>query len=428
MGTNADPDNELAPHRRRWAWEHPVSPRWLLLGDVGLDGWDDDEAPLALCGEIEGLFVDLPPRPRERFTLVGCVTDGPLAELLKRLPAEALGTESAWLGSVWLIDHFPLLGTPQSWWGEDLGDIVVLAQRPNPTMPGTVDIDLDGFVYVYDRTDAVPRPAGVDEFVLMGGCDAVPYGRCRDVTGVFRDQGAAPVPHIRLVGCRPEAPMLAKLSALSALGPPTKAGLRRRQIRAEVYAVAADGSVSRVIGAAVSGTVEAAQPSRLAAGLMDVTVALEAREPLPAGVLGILAHWYDGRPTERNLWAGYDRQLRHHWAGVALSHRRAAPDRPPGTTYHLDGRFVTDVEGFYCAIGEAINGPGGYFGWNLDALDDCLRERFGARTPFRLVWHDSAVAREHLVAGYDRRRLAPAVTLEYLLDMLTQHHVEVDLR
>ncbi|WP_410812260.1 barstar family protein [Micromonospora sp. 067-2] len=101
---------------------------------------------------------------------------------------------------------------------------------------------------------------------------------------------------------------------------------------------------------------------------------------------------------------------------------------PHCATYDLDGRFVTDIEGFYCAIGEAINGPGGYFGWNLDALDDCLGGGFGARTPFLLVWHNSAVAREHLVAGYDRRRLHPATTLEYLLDLLAEHQVEIDLR
>ncbi|WP_433788783.1 barstar family protein [Actinoplanes sp. CA-252034] len=72
--------------------------------------------------------------------------------------------------------------------------------------------------------------------------------------------------------------------------------------------------------------------------------------------------------------------------------------------------------------------PGGYFGWNLDALDECLPGRFGAVAPFRLVWHDSAVAREHLVAGYDPRRLGPAITLDYLLDMLEAHHVKIDLR
>jgi hypothetical protein len=37
---------------------------------------------VALCADIDGLFVDLPPRPRERFTLVGCVPGGALALLL----------------------------------------------------------------------------------------------------------------------------------------------------------------------------------------------------------------------------------------------------------------------------------------------------------------------------------------------------------
>ncbi|MGI5238886.1 hypothetical protein [Dactylosporangium sp. CA-139066] len=87
---------------------------------------------------------------------------------------------------------------------------------------------------------------------------------------------------------------------------------------------------ARVIDAEVSGTVEAAETSRLGAGFLDVTIASNPREPLPTGALGIL-------------------------------------------------------------------------GWYLDALHDRLRGRFGARAPFRLVWHDSAVARERLVAGYDRR-------------------------
>jgi len=126
------------------------------------------------------VFVDLPPRPRERFTLVGCTPDGALADLLDRLPAEALGTDQAWLGDVAITAPPPPPGKPPSWWGEDLGDVVVVAQRPNIALPETVDIDLDGFVHVYDRTDAVARPDDVSEFVLLSQ-DEVPYGTCQDV-------------------------------------------------------------------------------------------------------------------------------------------------------------------------------------------------------------------------------------------------------
>ncbi len=417
MVTNADSRAGGTPVQRRWGWEHPVAPRWLLIGGVGVD--DSDDIPLALCAEIEGLFVDLPPRPRERFTLVGCAPDGALAELLDRLPVEALGTERAWLGDI------SLAATPGSlsWFGEHLGDVVVLGRRPSLTMPQTVDVDLDGFVHVYDRTEAVVRP-DVAEFALLGR-DDTPYGTCRDVSGVFREQAAPPVAQVRLLGCRPETPLL---TALGAVSNASKASRRRRRIRAEVHMTAADGAIRPVIGGLVSGTVVAGEPSRLGAGLLDVTVDSDPREPLPLGVLDILEQWRSRRPAARNEWAGYSRELRHHWAGVALAHRVDAADRPSGTTYDLDGRYVTDVEGFYCAIGEAVNGPGGYFGWNLDALHDCLRGGFGARTPFRLVWHDSAVARAHLVAGYDGRRLAPATTLDDLLAIFAAHQVEVDLR
>lgn len=417
------PDAGLPPEQRRWTWEHLARPRWLLCGDIDFDDSHDD-IPLGLCAEIEGLFVDLPPRPRERFTLVGCAPAGVLADLLDRLPAEALGTERAWLGNISLTAPAAPRDTSPSWWGEDLGDVVVLGQRPNATMPGTVDIDLDGFVRLNDRTDAVVCPRGVDEFVLLGG-NEVPYGTCWDVTGVFRERAAAPVPQVRLLGCRPEPPLL---TVLDAVGQSTEAGLRRRWFRGWVHAVAADGSAVQVTGAVVSGEVTAADASQLGVGLVDVTVDVGSREPLPAGTLDILEHWRTGRPRRRNLWAGYDRELREQWAGVALGYRSDGPDRPPGNTYDLDGRFVTDIEGFYCAIGEAINGPGGYFGWNLGALHDCLGGEFGALAPFRLVWHDSAVAREHLVVGYDRRWLGPAVTLEYLLGVFTEHRIEIDLR
>jgi len=171
------------------------------------------------------------------------------------------------------------------------------------------------------------------------------------------------------------------------------------------------------------------RPSSVGDDLLDITVDGGFTQPLPHGAREIWQRWYAGRPTVPNLWASYDRELRHQWAGAALGHHPdGRPDRRAGRTYHLDGRYVTDVEGFYCAVGEAVNGPGGYFGWNLDALDDCLRGGWGATTPFRLLWHDADVARQYLVPGYDRRHLAPAVTLDHLLDLLREHYVRVELR
>lgn len=43
-----------------------------------------------------------------------------------------------------------------------------------------------------------------------------------------------------------------------------------------------------------------------------------------------------------------------------------------------------------------MNGPGGYFGGCLSALDDCLGGTFGYTAPATLLWQDAATAREHL--------------------------------
>jgi RNAse (barnase) inhibitor barstar len=39
--------------------------------------------------------------------------------------------------------------------------------------------------------------------------------------------------------------------------------------------------------------------------------------------------------------------------------------------FRIEGTRVTSLEAFWVVIGEAVNGPGGYFGRNLDALNDC---------------------------------------------------------
>ncbi|GAA4623311.1 hypothetical protein GCM10023196_019000 [Actinoallomurus vinaceus] len=422
--TTDRPGRADEPWQRRWTWNRRVSPRWLLVGHTGTPQYPDEDA-LALCADIDGLFIDLPPRPRERFTLLGCMPDGALASILDRVTTGTAGPERAWLGNLWVSARSDDPATRHGWIGEELLDVTVLDHRPSETSPGRVDIELEGLVGVYDRTDGVDRPDDVTGFVLSGP-DDTRCGVCVDVTGVFREPTEPPVPHVILVGCRPEPSLLA---AIAAVQQSTKAGLRRRRVSAQVGAVAADGSVVSLVNGFVSGTLVSSVSSALGAGLLDVTIASDAREPFPAGTRGILDLWFTGRPTERNLWARYDRTLRHEWAGVALAHHRSdAPDQPAGTVFDLDGRFVTDIEGFYCAVGEAINGPGGYFGWNLDALNDCLRGRWGARAPFRLVWRDSAVAGEHLVAGYDRHRYAPTVTLDSLLQMFAEHGVEVELR
>ncbi|MCF3964389.1 barstar family protein [Streptomyces fuscigenes] len=83
-------------------------------------------------------------------------------------------------------------------------------------------------------------------------------------------------------------------------------------------------------------------------------------------------------------------------------------------TYVIEGAEVTGLDAFWRVLGAAVNGPGGYFGANLDALADCLRGGFG--TPddgdFAFVWRDHLLSRAALghaeTAATLERRLARA--------------------
>ncbi|GAB2623558.1 hypothetical protein Aab01nite_16820 [Paractinoplanes abujensis] len=263
----------------------------------------------------------------------------------------------------------------------------------------------------------------VDEAV-MGERDVV-VAACADIEGLFVDSPST-VGETTLLGCHPHPPLRRALDALAKGAGNPGGALYRRAIDVTVHSVGRNGRVNRLIDSHLRASVTRARPSALGADLVDVTLDGAIAEPMPSAARPIWDLWHAGGPTEPGLWAGLSAELRHHWSGAALAHHRAdAPDKPAGRTYRLDGRHVTDIEGFYCAIGEAVNGPGGYFGWNGDALHDCARGGWGAAAPFRLVWHDAGVARTHLKARADG---SPAEAgLDLILRWLAEDQIEVEL-
>ena len=72
------------------------------------------------------------------------------------------------------------------------------------------------------------------------------------------------------------------------------------------------------------------------------------------------------------------------------------PDEP--VIFRIDGRKIKSAKDFYREIGRSVNGPGGYFGRNLDALADCLRGGFGTPEdrPYEFEWQHSAASRRYL--------------------------------
>jgi len=210
----------------------------------------------------------------------------------------------------------------------------------------------------------------------------------------------------RLFGCQPHG---ALADLLPRLTPAT-----RHLANVEVRILDGGG---RPIGSyyVAAFEVNAARPSPLGPGLVDVRVSgVLLSQPHPRAE-SIWDYFREGGPRSRGEWAGYSAEGREAWLEVVRRHSfrrdvipgaRSAPDQAQSNAatseagvFELDGERVEDAAGLYCALGEAINGPGGYFGADLDSLRDCLRGGFGVQPPFELRWHGADLARARLASA-----------------------------
>ncbi|MEV0902605.1 barstar family protein [Actinoplanes sp. NPDC049802] len=361
-----------------------MRPRWLLEDEFSDDLPETEPSrPVGVCAEVDGLFADLPDPGLERFALVDCDPEPGLRGRLGEVCLEASLHGQA----------------PHGTWLRDV------------TVAGAGDgrVELTGRVHAEHHLRPVrAMPAvSVDGFRLCLPDDTT-LARCRAVEGVYRSRPELEPPSVRLIGFRPE-PWFRELLADWRPG--------NLRITASLSGRAADGRALRTLEPGVFADVAAVRPSPLGPDLFDVDLDGGMVDPIPARARPLWDDWLEHRPTTPGTWRDLDTGMRHEWLRLALAdHRHDIADRPAGTVYHLDGRHVTDVNGFYCALGEAVNGPGGYFGWNLDAVDDCLNGCWGATTPFRLEWSHFPVARTSL--GGDE--------VDYLVDLLTERgRVEV---
>jgi RNAse (barnase) inhibitor barstar len=247
------------------------------------------------------------------------------------------------------------------------------------------------------------------------------WGFARGARGLFSvsEDGLR---QVELLGCTPHGRLLASLGHLG--------GRRARAGNANLALLDIEGIE---MGAYFVNDVTptAAKPSTLGADLLDVTVQLWCDQMLPG------SDWMwelirTGQLKRKGLWHSLDQPGRRAWLSVALwssEYQRRANDAgtAPDRVFVLDGRQILDVDSFYCAIGEAVNGPGGYFGWNLDALNDCLRGDWGAAPPFTLEWRYSEVSRSRLVE-HPALQGDGTTLFELILNIIGENDIQVDLQ
>ncbi len=305
-----------------------------------------------VCGAVDGLFGE--PR-RGTYELLGWVPEG----------APVRG----WAGSrVWLV---PEDETLDPWLLED-------AESPTG-VPGTDSLVLTGLDDYEGPPEGHRGPVRVhDEQRWLGSCRE--FARilpCERTRPPFVLRGLAPGERLR-----------------AALAKGTRRALNLEEAELEIRDERGEPLTGRLLWTEVS----AWRPSDHGTGLIDLELDAALFTPVPEYARPVWEQWFAGPPDTPGAWAGLDTRRRGAWLDLVRERgcRQPHRDRPAGHAYELDGRHTTDEPGLYLALGEAVNGPGGYFGACPAALDDCLRGTFGYTAPATLLWRQSATARAHL--------------------------------
>lgn len=130
----------------------------------------------------------------------------------------------------------------------------------------------------------------------------------------------------------------------------------------------------------------------------DVTWRGSLKEVLSNKEIEIWNNWRISPPLKKNEWSSLSEDERRSWLKVVKNYNinKSECNEMQEGIFHLDGTFVTDYPSFFCALGEAINGPGGYYGFDICSLIDCFYGGFGATAPFTLIWNNHQIARKFL--------------------------------
>jgi hypothetical protein len=135
------------------------------------------------------------------------------------------------------------------------------------------------------------------------------------------------------------------------------------------------------------------------AGSTDATLTARVGTLPHAGADRAWELWRAGRPTTPGRWTTLPVGEREAWLEVTRlvslrEHRTPYPVLGAGLA--LDGQHIEDLASLLCALGEAVDGPGGYVGSTMSDLADCLLFAPRSAPRPRLVWSDLAVAERAL--------------------------------
>lgn len=389
-----------------WGRDFPV--RYLIVQEE----WHEEEPGeyWGRCADVDGLFMDPPPLPREILTLRGCPRESPLVQAVTR-PTGAPGPVRL-LGDmdVAIYTEGPQ-GPPRFWL---LTDAVVLAHRPTAGDRERVDVVVGAGVKAEDAwwgPNLLPE-SPLFELWAQSLLPDGPVGGCLAVDGLFAARPQRAAQPVRLIGCEPGEGLLEHL----------RGGGDDAPVR--LWALDRAGRTMTKYG--LDFRVLESRPSVLGGALIDITLADPGDDRPALAARPVWDVWFDGVPTRRNQWARFGPEGRSAWLDLTRIGPYGVGIGRSGGTYHLDGEHATDATGLLLALGEALLGPGANYGGGLDSVQDYLGGGPSVVPPFTLVWHRADVAREAL-AGHVVDHAHRRSYFEVLVELLRRSGVSVVL-
>ena len=114
--------------------------------------------------------------------------------------------------------------------------------------------------------------------------------------------------------------------------------------------------------------------------------------------------WASSRVESSGEWARWPVEYHEAWLHVVqnswFASGKWAARYGNKRFIEIDGNLIKSKSTLYLLIGEEVNGPGGYFGSNLDALADSLSSNFGDGVISKVIWENFEKASECLDSDF----------------------------
>jgi RNAse (barnase) inhibitor barstar len=120
--------------------------------------------------------------------------------------------------------------------------------------------------------------------------------------------------------------------------------------------------------------------------------------------------------VQKNIWKSFRKEELQGWLVYAL-HTTTIGQVKENISIQIDGNEFHNLDGFFCTLGEEVNGIGGYFGRGFGALNDCLCGGFGVKTMSKLTWLNHQRSKKIFKTKFDK-----------ILQIFADRHVKVILK